>query len=145
MASPNVIGDHEIIYRRIPVSQGWYDPDKCEVKPEAFKPLVQDTTGLSVSRVKSSDNPDFLEVEEIAHGKSPQGYYVASLLVSELRANGIDVVAKPTPDNPGHAEIPTLVYENRKSETSQSNMVLMAHRLVKNVLGPFTVERPPVA
>ncbi len=47
------IDDMEILYRRIPVSQGYYDP-KVDSKPSplAFKPTKSDTTGLSLYRAK---------------------------------------------------------------------------------------------
>jgi len=131
------LDDDETVYRRIPVRQSGYDPGQDEVKPEAFKPIKYDTTGLSVSRSRSKKNPNFFTVAEAARGTSSHGYYVASLSVGNLRSHGIKVVPKPLPENLGHAEIPNLTYENRKDEASQSLMVLIAHKLVDSVEGPF--------
>ncbi len=136
MVEPSHLDDNETIFRRIPVSTDWYDADQNEVKPDAFRPKKYDLTGISVSRVRSEVQPDFLDLQQIAQGRSSQGYYIVQLSVRTLRENRIDVVAKPLDDNPGHAELPQLTYENRKSKPSQEIMVLLAHKLVEHVHGP---------
>ena len=45
------ITDEEELYRRIPVSTNWYDPETDPwPSPKAFRPLKGDTTGLSVEQ-----------------------------------------------------------------------------------------------
>lgn len=126
------IDDDELLYRRIPVSQGWYNPGECEhPHPKAFNPLEHDTSGLSVSRQR------FKSIEEASKGLSPKGYYVAILKAGELRHAGIEVVPKPLLEDPGHAELPSLTYENRRSDQSLTAMARLAEQLCISVEGPF--------
>jgi hypothetical protein len=115
MAGPveiETIGDDEYIYRRIPVSAGWYDPAKAPVpSPEAFRPLKQDVSGLSAVRARFVKT-----IEDAAKGPSRKGYYVAVLRAGDLRQKGIEVVSRPEEGNPGHAEIPGLTYGNRETD-----------------------------
>jgi hypothetical protein len=136
MCVPEEISDDEIIYRKIPASCGWYDPIRVEVKPEAFKPREGDD-GLSVDRAKSEACPLFRSIEEAAVGRSGKEYYVACLRVGVLRERGIQVVPRPIQGNPGHAEIPNLTYENRKSDKSIETMTFLAHGAILRVEGPF--------
>jgi len=127
----------EYIYRKIPVSTGWYDPNSGTTpSPQAFKPRKNDISGLSVTRA------DFVSIEEAAQGPSPKGYYVAVLRVGDLQARGIDVVAAPLEGNPGHAEIPRLTYEGAHQTAGQEIMVLLANELALRVEGPFPAVIP---
>ena len=123
--------DDEYIYRRIPASKGWYDPATRTLSPEAFNPIKTDITGLSVTRAK------FATIEEAARGKSQSGYYVAVLRVGDLRKHGIDVIHKPLEGNPGHAEIPGLIYQKETTNQAKEWKVLLAHKLTLRVEGPF--------
>ncbi|MGH7137892.1 MAG: hypothetical protein ACREHD_19250, partial [Pirellulales bacterium] len=62
------ISDDEIVYRRVPVSQGWVT--EHGISMNSFKPRPDDDTGISVYRAR------FLSVEQAAKGLSKQGYYV---------------------------------------------------------------------
>lgn len=64
------VTDDEIVYRRVPVSQGWVT--ERGVSMNAFKARPDDDTGISVYRAR------FLSVEDAARGLSKQGYYVRS-------------------------------------------------------------------
>lgn len=97
------VSDDEIVYRCVPVSQGWVS--EHGVSMNAFKPRPDDDTGLSVYRAR------FLSVEQAAKGISKYGYYVLALRAGDLRAAEIEVVPKPQDDRPGHAEIPSLAYQ----------------------------------
>ncbi len=126
------IDDGEILHRRIPVSTGWYQPDKRPpLEPEAFRPNRFDGTGISVSREK------YTPLEQAARGQPGKDYHVAVFRAGDLRAAGIEVTAKPVEGNPGHAEIPSLRYENRKSRQAVEWRFLLAHRLCLRVEGPF--------
>lgn len=126
------IDDGEILFRRIPVSTGWYQPDKQPpLEPEAFRPNRFDDTGISVSREK------YTPLEQAARGQPGKDYYVAVFRAGDLRAAGIEVTAKPVEGNPGHAEILSLRYENRKSRQAVEWRFLLAHRLCLRVEGPF--------
>lgn len=56
MAAPDgtdPIADDEVLYRRIPVSQNWFDPQiDSQPSPQAFHPTSRDATGLSLYRAK---------------------------------------------------------------------------------------------
>lgn len=131
------IHDDELLYRRIPVSQGWYDP-ATDAKPLslAFRPRKEDVTGLSVVR-----GEPYNTAEQAARGPSKWGYFVAVLSVRELRAHGIEVVPRPIDGIAGHAEITNLTAVNRDSDEAIRLMELLAERLCLRVEGPFHANR----
>lgn len=128
------VGDGELIYRRIPVSKGWYDPKVSPLpSPKAFEPRKKngEATGISVVRAK------YRTLKDVAIGPSKQGYYVAVLGVTDLRARGIDVVPRPLEGNPGHAEIPNVNSLNCDTDQCKEWQKLLAHELTIRVEGPF--------
>ncbi len=129
------ISEEEILYRRIPVSKNWYNPDKDPpLSPEAFNPIRVDSTGFSITRGK------YLSIQEAAKGSSSGGYYVAVFKAGDLQAVGINIVPRPLNDNPGHAEITDITYDERKSENVRRFKGLMGLKLCKRVEGPFKIE-----
>ena len=122
------VSDDEPLYRRIPVSKGWYT--ESGLSPEAFEPREDETTGISIYRGK------YKPVEEAAKGKSKKGYYVAEFRAGTLRKYGIEVVPRPEPDDPGHAELPELTCSNRLEPETQERKVRLA-TLPLRVHGPF--------
>lgn len=126
------ITDDEELYRRIAVSQNYYDPSISEPpSPKAFRPRKPDETGLSIQRAK------FASEEEICTNERGSRYYVAVLRAGDLRARGIEVVARPLPGNPGHAELPQLRYEDRRARESVERQVMLAHTLCLRIVGPY--------
>jgi hypothetical protein len=123
------VTDNELLYRRIPVSKGWYNSE-TGLSPEAFDPRDDETTGISVSRDK------YKSLKEAAKGKSKKGYYVAVLRAGDLSKHGIDVVPRPAPDDPGHAELPGLTCDNRLT-TDGLERKLGLSKLCIRVEGPF--------
>jgi len=123
------IADDEILYRRVPVSKEWVD--EHGVSAEAFAPRKDDVTGLSVYRAR------FLRLEDAARGASKRGYYVIELRAGDLKREGIRLVPAPVDDTPGHAEIPSLKYENPESDASLEIRQLLADKLVVKIHGPF--------
>jgi hypothetical protein len=70
-AMPDVepISNDEILFRRIPVSTGWYDPSRTPpLEPEAFRPNRNDLTGISFSREK------YETVDRAAQGRPGKSY-----------------------------------------------------------------------
>jgi hypothetical protein len=128
------IADDELLYRRIPVSKGWYD--NAGVSPEAFDPRKEELTGISVYREK------YKSLEEAATGKSKKGYYVAVLRAIDLRSHGIQAVPRPHPDDPGHAELPDLRSDNRDSPDAQERKLRLSQLCVR-VEGPFVTSEEP--
>lgn len=122
------VTDDEFLYRRVPV-------DWCSrstgLSDQAFAPhRTNDVTGLSVVRAKYKSS------EEAAKGQPGRSYYVAVLAVADLKRHGIDVVAV---GEPGHAELPDLNRDNRKTEKTlqlQRLLVKMCLR-VEGPFGPF--------
>jgi hypothetical protein len=127
------IGDDEILYRRVPVSMKWVNQQ--DVKPEAFQPRKEDTTGLSVSRQR------FLTVEQAAQGTSKQGYWVLELRAGDMRKAGIDVQPRPIDDVPGHSEIPSLTYQDPQPDASMAQQMRLAKELVIKIHGPFPAKK----
>lgn len=131
------IDDDELIFRKIPVSQSWYDPEKKFLSIQAFKPNKnRDLSGISMDRARCEKHPEFRSIEEAAIGKSPNGYYVAVLRVGDLRAHGISLESRPLQDNPGHAELPDLRADNRNEDKAIAIKDALV-RLVLEVQGPF--------
>ena len=130
--------DHELLYRRIPVSQGWFDA-AVDPKPllQAFRARPDDVTGISVVR-----GEPYNTVEQAAQGSSKSGYYVLVLRAGDLRAHGIDVVPRPVEGILGHAEITNLTAANRDSDEAQRLMELLAEKLCLRVEGPFQKPTP---
>jgi hypothetical protein len=123
------VADDEILYRRVPVSKDWID--EHGVWPDAFVPRPDDDTGLSVYRAR------FLSLEDAAKGLSKRGYYVLAMRAGDLRAEQIDVVPAPRDDLPGHAEIPSLAYQDPESEDALQEREILADRLVVAIHGPY--------
>jgi hypothetical protein len=122
------VADDEVLYRRIPVSTGWYADGR--LSPEAFDPRPDETTGISIYRKK------YKSLEEVARGKSKKGYYVAEFRASDLRRHGVEVEPRPLPDDPGHAELPDLTCLNRLDAEALERKLRLA-RLSLRVHGRF--------
>jgi hypothetical protein len=125
------VADDEVLYRRIPVSMGWYAEGR--LSPEAFDPRQDETTGISVYRRK------YKAIEVVVRGKSKEGYCVAEFRAGDLRKHGIEVAPRPLPDDPGHAELPGLTCWNRLDPEAQERKLRLA-RLSVRVHGPFPPE-----
>ena len=132
------IADEEFLYRRVPASTGWYNPESKELKPEAFGPhKINDATGLSVFRAK------YKPIAEAARGRPGKSYYVAVLHAADLRQEGIKIEPRPLPHDPGHAELPELNSANRKADrTLELQRILV--ELTLRVEGPFRSSEPSV-
>ena len=131
------ISADELLYRRIPDSQNWHDPVAGTTDPFAFRPTQNDDTGLSLTRAKYRAAED-----EAASGRVGKLYWIAVLRVADLASGGISVVSRPTDENPGHAEIPSLTYQNRKTDESITAGKQLRDAIVE-VHGPFPGKRPP--
>lgn len=126
------VGDEEIVYRRIPTKPEYFDPIVSPTPtPLAFRPREQDTTGLSVYRA------NYVSPQQVATNSRGAKFFVASLRVCDLRANGIDVVARPKPDEPGHAEISSLTYLERNTDSAREMQQLLAEKLWFKIEGPY--------
>jgi hypothetical protein len=101
------VADDELLYRRIPVSKGWYDEEGLSA--EAFDPRPDEGSGISIYRAK------YITLEKAAQGMSKKGYWVAVLRAGDLRQHGIRIEPRPEPDDPAHAELPDLTCHNRDS------------------------------
>lgn len=124
------IEDDEDLYRRIPLQ--YFDPRQGrEPSPHAFHPGKHDETGISLFRAR------YISPEEVAQNDRGKQYYVAVLRAGQLRANGLDVVPRPDEHKAGHAEIPSLTYENRHNDAAEEAKQLLARKLCREILGPF--------
>lgn len=124
------IADEELLYRRVSERSGWYSSD-TGLKDQAFAPHKEnDTTGLSVARAK------YQSVEQAAQPKPGRPYYIAVLRAVDLRKHGIAAVPRPRPGDPGHAELPDLNAQNRKSDRTLELQRILVELTLK-VEGPF--------
>lgn len=127
------ITDDEILYRRIPTKPEYFNLDKdLQPSPLAFNPHENDVTGLSVYRAK------YRTPQQVARNKAGKRFYVGFLRASDIRRHGMDVVPRPIPpDDIGHAEIPDLTHENRRSLRSRELKVDLATKICFRVEGPY--------
>jgi len=129
------IDGEEVLYRRIPASQGWYDEATKELNSAAFHPNRNDETGISIVRGK------YKTVKQAAMGRTGKKYYVAVLKASDLAQQGITVASRPElPDgkiDKAHAELPELNKDNRRSDEVASLEEILAQKLTREVLGPY--------
>ena len=125
------VADDEILYRRIPVSRGYYSEGL--LSPEAFHPRKDEQTGISVYRAK------YKSVKDAARGKSSKGYYVAVLRAGDIRKHDMNVAARPLPGDPGHAELPELTGDNRRTDETYMRKRRLT-TLCLRVEGPFKPE-----
>lgn len=126
------IADDEILYRRVPVQPEYYNPAlDSKPRPEAFRPRKDDTTGLSVYRAK------YKSIEDVAENPRGKRYYVAVMRATDLREHGIKVLPRPVPDDPGHAEIPSITHENRRTPAAREQQLLLAEKLCYRIEGPY--------
>ena len=123
------VADEELLYRRIPASKGWYT--EGAMSPEAFDPRKDETTGVSLYRAK------FNSPQQVARGRSKGGYYLAVLRARDLRIHGIEVVPRPAPGAPGHAELSGLTCHNRSTPEALERKLRLAE-LCLRVEGPFS-------
>ena len=134
-----IVGD-EILYRRIPVSQRWYEPATSpHPSPRAFFPNRGDPDGICLSRAK------YCSVEgAAASGKLDALYWVAILQADRIAEAGIVVIPDPAPDgtDPGHARIPALNYTQIKTPFV-SEKALALSKMCLRVEGPFPGKRAP--
>jgi hypothetical protein len=105
---------------------------------DAFRPTKRDKTGISVIRRR------FKSAKDAGKGKNPAGYFVARLLVSDLRANGLDVVPRPQTNegiDHAHAELPDLNAGNRRTDDVRLRTKILAELANKfEVQGPYTAD-----
>ncbi len=130
---PEPIEDDEVLYRRVPASQGWWNAARPEdgLSPQAFHPNRNDTDGISLFRAKHTS------IEQAASGRPGKSYFIAVLNASDLKQAGIAIRATPTKEAPGHASLPELNYANRRSPEAKRLEGLLARALCLKVKGPF--------
>lgn len=61
----------------------------------------------------------------------------------DIRAAGMEVTARPLPDDPSHAETTSLTYVDRKSKQAIEWRTLLAEQLSLRVEGPFSTSAKP--
>lgn len=135
------ISDDELLYRRIPESSNpqLYHKDSG-LSPKAFRPNRNDTTGLSIYRAKDYNNSP---KRAASTGRAGKKYYIAILRAFDIKQF---CTIKPTlePQNPGHAELLELRYDNARDENS-TTLQIKLRDLCICVEGPFDGERVPDA
>jgi hypothetical protein len=100
------IADDEVLYRRIPPGESWFQPPG-RITSGNFK-LRPDELGISVCRAVAVD-----VVAALSEPQAKSGWRVAETTAGKIRASrdgkdnllGLDVVAVNDENNPGHAEI----------------------------------------
>lgn len=126
----------EVVFRRVAGNPSQYNPAlEIPVTPGAFNPSDQDVDGLSVFRAL------FTTPEEISSsGRKPNSYYVVRLLVGDIHALGLNVVADPREDQPpGHALIRELNKYTKRTRLKELRLALAKLASKSVVLSPRSV------
>lgn len=126
------ISDDELVYRRFPADK--MPASATKPSPKAFEPSKNDN-GLSVFRAK------YHRPDECAPRLGVQDWYLAEIVVADIRAAGMTIVPKPEYEPPfraGHAEIISLNGNTKKEKPSQEWQNLLAEKLCRRILGPFS-------
>lgn len=132
------VQDDELLYRRIPGSTNWYDPNRTPpLEAEAFRPNRNDETGISLARAK------YKTIQQAALGRAGKEYCIAVLRAGDIRSAGLEVTAQPLPDDPSHAEIISLTYDNRQSKQAIEWRTTLAEQLCLRIEGPFSTPESP--
>lgn len=134
------IADDEIVYRRILDNPQYYtSDDPPRVHWLVFRPIEKDVNGLSVWRAKYKTARE-AAIENARPGKR---YYVAGLLVSNLRAAPFHVHVEPSVEEGGigHASLTNLnsaayrTHKDRLRELAEQ----IARELCGAIHGPFEI------
>jgi hypothetical protein len=150
-ASISVAPD-ELLMRRVPAGPTFFQfnrPTESPMGPtwQAFKPTHEDTTGISMSRMKSDIHPNFLDIDEFAaracRGKLPEKhFYVAIISAAQLMKAPLSLELKPDPiddvdaSDPGHILIPRLNTGLAKGDRNSLTLTLAREHCLR-VVGPF--------
>ncbi len=127
----DAIDDEEVLLRRIPTRPDFMNP-AAGSRPSrmAFRPREDDQTGLSVFRER------YISAVDLCRNSEGKRFYVARFLARDIRAVGMDVRPRRNGPKPGHAEIISLTFENRKDDKSETWQIFMARELEMDVVGP---------
>ena len=101
MADPNVIGDDEVLLRRLPPGATWLK-EPGPVPTSLTVRLRPGESSLSVSRQSMTTPRRLLELADATPG---DGWRVMAARASDLRAFGLLVRPDPTTEDPGHAAL----------------------------------------
>jgi hypothetical protein len=102
MADGDTVADDEILLRHIPGGTLWQAPGPRITSANFQLRHDRNETGVSVTRLAITSPHRLLE---LVGGRPQQGSRVASVRSGDVRAIGLQVVPKPLPEDPGHAEI----------------------------------------
>jgi len=112
------IGDEEFLLRRFPNLDLYYDPQATPpVTALAFKPIKQDTDGISLYR------EIFVTIQDVAAGaRTPNWCYIVRLRAKEIRTLGITIEPTPSADGlPGHCSIPELAVQHYEAGRAEKD------------------------
>jgi len=99
MSLAEYVADAEVVLRHVPGGTFWQAPGP-RVTSKNFEPRA-DEQGVSVSRAGITTAAALMA----RVGSPTTGSKIAAATVGDIRAMGLDVVAVPIDDDPGHAEI----------------------------------------
>lgn len=96
------IADDEYLLRHIPGGTLWRAPGPRITSANFQLRQDRNETGVSVTRLKITTAQRLLE---LVGGSLEQGSRVAAARAGDVRSLGLQVVPKPLPEDPGHAEV----------------------------------------
>lgn len=153
--SPCPVAPDELLMRRVPAGTTFFQPNRPADSPmgptwQAFKPRDDETTGISLSRMKSDKHPEFLDIDGFAaracRGKPPDKHLFiavvrASQLINpplslEVRADPIDT---ENDHDLGHVLLPYLNSSLPKPDRNTLTLTLAREQVVR-VVGPFNCD-----
>src|SRR5215203_1365030 len=140
-AVPRPITRGELIYRGIPLKQGWVDPQGI-VSPAAFLPNKGDrTTGISVSRALPGETPQQTAQRVGAGGTSGNDYGVVAMPAASLLDAEIPVVPDEVEGDTSHAQIQGWTYDRRDTDAVRRGAEKAASAVTAVYNGPYPGQR----
>ena len=144
----------ELLMRKVPAHAQpkpplQFNPNRSAESPlgvtfHAFKPTGEDDDGLSVSRMRSDQHPDFLDIDSFAaracQDKPPEKFYYVTVLSAETLMDPAGLAFTLVPDavdgDAGHTLIREL-HAKLDKPTRQSLTLTLARECCLRVVGPF--------
>jgi hypothetical protein len=129
----------ESVMRRVYAGSGFYNRDRVPypLSERAFWPLKQDLDGISVVRTKYA-TPQ----AAAAGGFAGKSYYIIEIAESAILNIGLQTLPKPTPQEAGHAVIPTINSTNVATDFVREKTDQL-RKLPYVCHGPFPGTKPP--
>ena len=139
---PHEIRNDESLMRRVLAMKSHFRTQKTPLQEQAFQPRKDESEGISISRLCSLLNPDFLGEWQfkanctVKDDRLRDTCGVVAVLAQAARELGLKVVPDPMlPEDPGHALFPQINFPdfegNRRTDESYAQIRIWINGLIE--------------